>query len=481
MLRVFLTTSLKLPRQTRNGSSFTVDSEEKTLELQSYAAKQTKQRMEEEVSMKKVTQVALHVVIGALALASTTTVCAFDLGDIVIHGFVTQSYIKTTENQMFGMNTVDGSFDWFEAGINFSTEPVEGLRIGLQLYARELGPQGNEEIKIDWAMGDYRWKDELGFRIGKVKLPFGLFNEVRDADMARPSILLPQAIYSENLRELINAYLGGEIYGTLSMGGAGDLSYRLFGGTMNLDGAYVIERFMRNGAESGMRSLPFPLAEPNYTISNIRANMDHIYGGELQWHTPVDGLRFNITYHTSESHFSNLTTYSGWMGQVPASINLTTSTSYESLENVVLSTEYRAGKLHVVGEYWWNDIRTQNTIGGLPFPMPQMPAIEEGPIAYYGQVAYRVKDWLQLSGYYSEFFKNRGDKDGDALVARGQPAYYGWSKEFSATARFDISQSWVFKIEGHFYDGGATAQKIDNPDGIEKDWSMLIGRFSFYF
>ncbi len=431
--------------------------------------------------MTETRNVALRTLLTLVVLVGAASGSAFDLGEIEIHGFATQSYIKTTGNNTFSLHSIDGSPDWFEAGVNFSSEPVEGLRIGVQLYARELGEQGNGDVKIDWAMGDYRWRDELGFRVGKVKMPFGLYNEARDADMARPSILLPQAIYPETLRDLINAYLGGEAYGTFSLGAGGDLSYRAFYGTMDLDGVFVIDRFMRKGAASGLRALPFPLTEPNISISNAKATMDQIYGVQLQWQTPIDGLRVNVNRHESESHFSNLTTYSGWMADILASVSMTTSTNYDTLDSTVVSAEYRAGKFMIVGEYWWNTTRIKNTIGGLPFPLPDMPAVEEGAVAYYGQIAYRVNDWLQLSGYYSEYFSDRSDKDGDRYIARGQPAYLAWSKEFSTTIRFDINNHWLFKLEGHFFDGGANADDIDNPDGIEKDWTMLIGRFVFYF
>ncbi len=43
------------------------------------------------------------------------------------------------------------------------------LRVGIQLHTYQLGDLGGSNIQVDWASGDYRLNDYLGFRGGKVK------------------------------------------------------------------------------------------------------------------------------------------------------------------------------------------------------------------------------------------------------------------------------------------------------------------------
>ena len=109
--------------------------------------------------------------ISLLILTQSLFVTAIDFNGIDIHGYVSQGYLKSDKNNYL-VNSKDGSFEFTELGINFSKE-FEKLRVGLQLLSRDMGEFGNNEIKLDWAMGDYHLRDYLGFRVGKVKIPLG--------------------------------------------------------------------------------------------------------------------------------------------------------------------------------------------------------------------------------------------------------------------------------------------------------------------
>jgi predicted porin len=421
----------------------------------------------------------MSLVLGALMTLWSPMVAALDLGEVVIHGFVSETYTYTTDNNIMSLESEEGVWDWFEAGINFTIEPVDRLRIGVQLYSRDLGEQGNGDVVLDWAVGDYQWREWLGFRIGKVKTPYGFYNEARDADMTRPSILQPNGIYPETQRDFLNAFLGIELYGTLSLGSAGDLKYQAYTGTTDLDDAYAVRRSLETGAASGLNSLPFPLANATYNVSNIDAEMTSLYGGALTWYTPVDGLRFGFSGQSARSEYSNDTTYSGWMGQTPVSLTIATDTVYDQVYNWVLSAEYRRGNLLLAGEFQEARNEITSTIIGLPVPpMPTMVRLNQ---SYYAQVAYQFTDWLQLSTYYAEFFDNKNDKDGRNFVARGRPAWEAWDKSLAITARFDFTRNWLLKLEAHFHDGSGFINRVENPNGSDKDWTAFFGRFTFYF
>ena len=113
-----------------------------------------------------------------------------------IHGFISQGYLKTDKNN-FLAETEDGTFEFNEMGINFSTNMMEKLRLGLQFFARDLGEEGNDDINIDWVFADYRYMDWFGFRVGIIKINMLFYNRSRDIDMLRTPIFLPHAIYHE--------------------------------------------------------------------------------------------------------------------------------------------------------------------------------------------------------------------------------------------------------------------------------------------
>ncbi len=185
-----------------------------------------------------------------------------------IHGFVSQGYMLTSENNYLTYSR-RGSAEFTEVGLNFTKTLGDDFRVGMQLFTRDLGPVGNYKPQFDWFYLDYHFRDWLGLRAGRTKLPFGLYNEDSDIDQARVPILLPQSVYPIASRDFLLAQTGLELYGRVPIGVAGTLDYRLYGGTIFLDST--------------------ALALAGATIREI--DVPYLAGGRLMWETPLDGLR----------------------------------------------------------------------------------------------------------------------------------------------------------------------------------------------
>ena len=206
--------------------------------------------------------------------------------DIDIHGFLSQGYLKTTEYNYLIHNSKDGSFEFNEAAINFSTSLTDNLRCGLQLFSRDFGDQGNNEVKLDWAFLDYNLREEFGIRAGKIKRPMGFYNQGRDVDMGRTSIFLPQCIYNESLREQQVSIQGVSLYGNISLNAAGSVEYDLFYGTINMKNDFPV---VVNVYTKLSGSIP----------SGVKTTYDFARGGVLRWNTPLDELRFGYSFFQS--------------------------------------------------------------------------------------------------------------------------------------------------------------------------------------
>jgi hypothetical protein len=187
---------------------------------------------------------------------------------VEIHGFVSQGFILGFGNEFLAASKT-GSVEFSEAGLNFTKPLTDNLRTGLQLFVHDLGPFGNFRPEVDWYYLDYRHWDWLGVRVGRIKVPFGLYNELNDIDVARVPILLPQSIYQADHREFLFAQTGGEIYGDVPLGPAGSLEYRAYGGTLP-------------------GQLPEGPGTPGITVADIR--VPYLYGARLLWSTPLHGL-----------------------------------------------------------------------------------------------------------------------------------------------------------------------------------------------
>ena len=173
-------------------------------------------------------QLASHLHVAA-ADASGESV----LSGIEIHGFASLGYLKSSENNYLGQ-TKTGSLEFNEFGINFRAELDDSTSYGLQLFSRDLGELGNNEIVIDWGFLDHHINDKVGIRIGRSKNPASLYNEYQDIDAVRTTILMPQGLYGSGFRDTSLSLDGVTAYGNIETENKGGLEYNVYYGIINI-------------------------------------------------------------------------------------------------------------------------------------------------------------------------------------------------------------------------------------------------------
>lgn len=372
----------------------------------------------------------------ALSLLPLLLACpawAVDMSNIAIHGFVSQGYMYADQ---YG-DAEDGTFQFNEIGINFTTTPVENLRIGLQLLSRDLGSLGNNEVTLDWAYADWSWRNWLGVRAGKMKQRFGLFNQERDVDAARLPIFLPSAVYEESYREVVSSIMGIGAYGTLPAG----FSYEIQCGSLTIDdeGGLIQELEVAMG---------MPLSNPESDPVNVDMG--------LLWETPLEGLEAGITFADVGFEFE------APMGTVGIDARAW-----------VFSTSYRWRDLQLAAEY--RRVETDMELAGI--------TLWDGHASrdWYVSAGYRLTDWLEVGTYYAEAYPDEDDMDGDRYEIQGKPRSMAWLKDLAVSARFDINEYWIVKLEGHFMNGlkGVPVDPADSdPDD---DWYLFAAKTTFNF
>jgi hypothetical protein len=358
-----------------------------------------------------------------------------DLASVEVHAFASQGFILTKDNNYLDTDTTHGSFQFSQIGINFTKTFLGRLRFGMQLFAQDFGPNGNYNAKADWFYLDYRFADWLGFRAGRVKIPFGLYNEILDIDSARTFVLLPQSIYSEQNVEYLLAQTGGELYGYLPLGGAGSVDYRAYAGTIYY-----------NPASAG----PSP-----YTIVSV--NVPYLAGGRLMWETPLEGLRLG-----GSAQVLRLDTQIA-LGSKPDTVQIPATLTVGSLE-------YSAHDLLFAAEYsrWFVSANSTN-----PAVFPETP-VQTSERAY-ALLTYRVTKLLQPGAYYSVFFPDIDHRSGRENVQH----------DIATTLRFDITPNWLLKLEGHYMLGtaGLTSSLNGNVplSALSQTWGALFLKTTAYF
>ena len=138
--------------------------------------------------------------------------------NLQIHGFASQSWLKSSDNNVFGKSSSDsGTFDFRELGLNASMRPLTNLQFSVQGISRWAGKGSPGNIRLDYGFMDYTYYSgetgQLGIRLGRMKNPLGFYNDTRDVPFTRPSILLPQSIYFDRTRKLALAADGAHLYG----------------------------------------------------------------------------------------------------------------------------------------------------------------------------------------------------------------------------------------------------------------------------
>jgi hypothetical protein len=359
---------------------------------------------------------------------------AQDLGNLQLHGFATQGFLYSSNNNYLTMDSSRGSLQWTEGAISFTDPISDNLRIGAQMHMYQLGQFGGPVVRLDWASGDYKLNDQAGFRAGKVKIPFGLYNDSQDVDALFLWVLLPQCHYPDDNRDFDLALLGGEFYGSIGLGKrSGRLQYRGYMGENSLDakGGYMEQ-----------------LAEAGLTLPNPPSGQ--IYGGDIRWLTPLRGLTIG------SSAQSQALDGSGPQGTFHMGADMVPD-QY---------AEFTRGKLHIAAEYMRAPFKPVLTIGSLVIPAPFDQR------SWYPMVDYRGAPKLHLGTYYSHSVNKVGDTS--------QPANF--SKDWVISGRYDFNNYFYGKLETHFLHGNELGYYlIDNPNGLKPDSKMLAARVGFAF
>jgi hypothetical protein len=370
---------------------------------------------------------ALVAAIGGVADADE----ASDNAPLEVHGFASQGALLTSDNNYLA-RTERGSLEFTEAGINFTKAFDDQLRVGLQLFTRDLGPDGKYEAKFDWLYLDYRWRDWLGVRAGRVKLPFGLYNDTSDIDAAQSVILLPQSVYPATNRDFLLAQTGLELYGYHSSESAGALDYHVYLGTLYL-------------------SIP---DSSSIQINNL--DVPYIVGGRVLWETPIEGLRAGVSALNGkvEGEYT-----------APAMSPPTPVTLEVKATNLLSSVEYLNRGFVLAAEYGRS--KGTSTLGPT--------SVHTTSERMYGLAGYRWRPWLQTTAYFSLLYPDVDQRSGQAHH----------QYDTAASVRFDITPHWILKLEGHFLRGTAALSPDLNGGtpqaNLVNQWWLAAAKTTVYF
>jgi hypothetical protein len=377
-----------------------------------------------------------RILAGALALvlgAVPAVAQSLDDLNIQVHGYAAQGFLYTTHNNVFYADSTNGSPAWTEAVLNVGAVPTPKLRVAVQARYYLLGNSG-DALVLDWAAGDYKFNERFGLRFGKVKTPWGLFNEIQDIDPSYMWALLPQSVYDITTRNADLAHYGGVAYGTFKLAPKlGKLDYRIWGGEEVIptnDGQFADLISAGNG----------PLDPFTYVT----------YGGALHWQTPLPGLMIGA----SDGHANQATV--ALIGG---------SESFAPWNNVSYFAKYEKDKVMFAGEFNRQVSPGTLNLTGLP-----VSSVGSDPRAWYLMATYKLTGKLTAGAYDSQVI--------DHQESLGPDRY---SKDWTISGRYDVSQFIYLKFEEHFIKGTSLNFEDSNNTNLQPTSNLTALRIGVSF
>lgn len=363
-----------------------------------------------------------------------------------IHGFASQAFIYTSDNNFFG-DTQDGSFEFTELGLNASIRPIPDLQISSQILSRRAGEGDDGGVRLDYGLVDYSlfFKETggLGIRIGRIKNPFGLYNDTRDVAFTRPSIFLPQSIYFDRTRNLALSSDSMIAYGERRID-FGNLFFELGLGYPDVDDI-EIESSLLSGDRPG--SLDDKIS----------------YIGKLLFEQDEGRIRFGISTVILNLEYKPLGSAdpfrAGTIRFIP----------------VVLSAQYNAESWSLSSEFARRRIEFEDLVA--------IPDAQLTGESFYIQAAYQFLNDMEGLVRYDILYQNRDDRRGERLTARGLPNHAGFAKDWTFGLRWDITESLMSRVEYHYVDGTAWLPVLDNIglSSTKRYWDMFAILLSYRF
>lgn len=386
---------------------------------------------------RSVNHVPRHLVIllGLTWLGQTSTAQTVEEQHVQIHGFATQAFLCSNANNYLGTNSVGGTLAWTEAAINLNDQVTTKLRAGIQLHYTRLGNFGGEAPTVDWALGDYRATEWLGIRAGKVKMRWGLYNDVQDYDPGYMWSLLPEGMYGIDTRSTNLSQLGVEVYGRIPLQqNLGSMEYSFYYG--NYTDA------TDDGAMEALREEGFNLVGPPG---------GRVTGFDLKWHTPLTGLNVGGSLMKYDA---TATLTNGRYIQPPA-FWPAYYVEYDR-KKVFFSAQF-------VHEVEYDESVLQNAA----------PAVSQWDYStWFVMGGYHITHKLQAGAYYTSYIVGDVDQSNSANY------FHDWV----ASSRYDFNEYVYAKVEGHFIDGNSVGfYQFDNLAGLTPRTNLLVSKIGFTF
>ncbi len=365
------------------------------------------------------------------------------------HGFISQGLIKTDHNRFFGKSD-NTSWELTDIGLGGSWRTSPKLQLSAQALYRQAGDLAPGGIQLDYTILNYSVVNTsdlgIGARLGRLKNPYGFFNETRDVASTKPSILLPESIYLDPFRNAFHSSDSVSLHGYKSLG-QHLLQADLLIGYPNFDD---ISEAMLIPSQAGGN-----LTNTGLSVARTILELD------------AGRMRIGASYAYTDSKIDPNPHPIPTLTLLPGAIEVTFK---------LLSFEYNHNQWQFTTEYQLLDLEYKDIAG--PNSVSKRTAQ-----SYYYQVKLAANTHLNWILRYDVYYPNRDDKSGTLNPAQGLPTFDAYAKDFTLGMQYQFTNNWMIAAELHQVAGVAWLSSIENPNKneLKEDWNLFSLQVSYKF
>ncbi len=365
---------------------------------------------------------------------------------VQIHGFLSQGFLHSSDNDFFGHSDDNISVDFRELGLNASWRVVPQLQLALQVVWRNAGQTDNSDLRIDYGIVDYSFFSSestlLGIKAGRVPTPIGLYNDTRDVASTRPSILLPQSIYFDRNRNVALSADGGYLYGERRTD-YGDFFFTIGVG------------------------LPRTDEDPSFKHSIVGVNSGKI-NGDTSWAT-------RLNYEWKNGLIKLSVSYAELNADYDAGSSSKLSPGSVSFNPLIFSAQYNAENWSLTAEYAQRKFLLTN--------FGVLPNTKVTGESFYIQGTYKFTSYLEGLVRYDQLSVDKNDKKGKKFQARtGRDNYSRFAKDWTFGIRLSVMPSLLISAEYHRINGTGWLSSLENKQSKQTQyWDLYTLLVSYDF
>jgi hypothetical protein len=342
-------------------------------------------------------------------LPTTRSATAQDTGlqKLQLHGFLTQGYGRSSAEPIMGIGK-EATADYRSAALQIRYHLATSDDLVLQVSHSRIGNsllnEINAEVEMDWAFWQHRF-GSVSTRIGKVPMPRGIYNEIRDVGTLLPFYRAPVNIYSEGYETIDGAVLAH----SMDLGRWG-LGTEVYAGSWK-----GIELDFDGEGEEGYEA---ELEEMRHTLAT-----------QLWLRTPIHGLRVGLAG-------------ARWL-----EVDLDDDDPPQKEAFILASVDGTFDRTMIRSEF-------RKSYGA-----------DSERREYYAQFGVRVTSAIavNLQGEYAtrrhDPLEEEDEESGPTIAIK--PDRFTWSQDVALGINYSLSHNIVFKLEGHMAKGYNFERYID--------------------